>query len=469
MDDPQYSHLTSQFGHCSQELLNLLLTGQATTNVFDHTVDMSGLIIHGISQRPSIGYLSQLESLRYCTVGTYYKTPTYPIWVLGSQSHFTVLFSQDPDVVKESESESVLERCRRVFKGIDNGEENGFIQVSSLGKLLRGLDLEEKVGGESGVNLLAASLEVSGAGIILWDDFWRIAGRLMTGASLENVLQGTDGDSTNSVNAVMSGGGSTLGGDENMAFTESTISYGYETDLTANDEEMAKRLAAEYGTAPPNISSSDQTKTSATKSDEELARELQAQFDAEDNNRRNVENSSSLAPSLFGENIPLSEHTAIIPYTAENNASIVEQTAGKENSAPSTSSSSPPSTTTASATSLSAISENPPSVPSIQQTRHNIEFEKFGETFTLHHYNGLRGGILTSFKVTKLSAEDAVGASVALSQSSSNNAGGPQEYSQRNRSSGDLEDVVRTRWPSCVFNWGESENGGGKVGVSLID
>ena len=58
--------LTSNFGHCSQELINLLLTGQAVSNVFDHTLRPSGeLICRGIQTRPDIGYLSQLEAMRY--------------------------------------------------------------------------------------------------------------------------------------------------------------------------------------------------------------------------------------------------------------------------------------------------------------------------------------------------------------------------------------------------------------------
>ena len=327
MDDPSFSHLTSQFGHCSQELLNLLLTGQATTNVFDNTVNMSGLIIHGISQRPTIGYLSQLESLRYCTVGTFYKTPTYPVWVVGSQSHFTVLFSQNIEVIKETESESILERCRRVFKSIDGAEENGFIQVTSLGTLIKGLDLEEKVGGESGVNMLAASLEVSGAGIVLWDDFWRIAGRLMTGATLESVLQGGDDGGASSVNAVGSAGSAISESDLNL--TDSTVAMSYDIDAqTASDEEVARRLAAEFGSAPL-VSNTPQQK-----SDEELARELQAQFDAENSNN----GISDITPTsnLFGESISqANNHQSIVPYD-ENRFSILNSDNGKENDAPAT-------------------------------------------------------------------------------------------------------------------------------------
>ena len=38
-DDPLGTKLTAQFGHCSQELINLLLTGQAVSNVFNDTMN----------------------------------------------------------------------------------------------------------------------------------------------------------------------------------------------------------------------------------------------------------------------------------------------------------------------------------------------------------------------------------------------------------------------------------------------
>ena len=95
MDDPNTS-LTSNFGHSSQELMNLLLTGQAVSNVFDNSMKLSDdWTCHGIQSRSAIGYLSILESLRYCEVGGYYKSPTFPIWIVGSTSHFSVLFGDE--------------------------------------------------------------------------------------------------------------------------------------------------------------------------------------------------------------------------------------------------------------------------------------------------------------------------------------------------------------------------------------
>jgi hypothetical protein len=72
-----------------------------------------------------------------------------------------------------------------------------------------------------------------------------------------------------------------------------------------------------------------------------------------------------------------------------------------------------------------------------------LNFETFGNSFHLYHYNGLRGGSLTPFRVTRLTPEEAVGASVALTNSI--HPGGEK--------AGDLEDVIRTKWPSCIIDW----------------
>lgn len=87
------SLVIGQFGHCTQELMNLLLTGKATSNVFDGDMFIHEMKVKGILAQADVGYLTQLESYQYCQVGSYLKVPKYPIWVIGSTSHFTVLFS----------------------------------------------------------------------------------------------------------------------------------------------------------------------------------------------------------------------------------------------------------------------------------------------------------------------------------------------------------------------------------------
>lgn len=400
MDDDT-SKLTSQFGHCSQELINLLLTGQAVSNVFDNVMTPSGaLTCYGIQRRPAVGYLTQLESLRYCEVGGYYKNPCFPIWVVGSTSHFTVLFG-DASCLKESKSDALLEKCRRAFKEVD-GEDNGFVSRMDLHRVYEILELD--IGGEHAIQTLAATLEVSGADIILWDDFWKATSRLMTGASLESVLQGDD-DLPPLRQITEHGEGAAM---PSLANPET-------------DEEMAKRLAAEWGSAPsaaatPPVSPFSEYDEhlpvqTAGLSDEEYARKLQAQFDSwgagDDAASQGAIAADDLTTATLEEDEKMSD---AIVVAAPAPPHVVDLTGG---------------------TFTTTTSRSP-------------EFETFGETFSLYHYNGLRGGILTPFRVTRLTAEEAVGASIAM-----NATGRPGGAAL----GGDLEDVVRTKWPSCMINW----------------
>lgn len=50
------------------------------------------LELKGIESPSPIGFLTVLERLRYCEVGSYLKSPKFPIWVLGSETHLTGKF-----------------------------------------------------------------------------------------------------------------------------------------------------------------------------------------------------------------------------------------------------------------------------------------------------------------------------------------------------------------------------------------
>lgn len=63
MDDADVC-LTGEYGYCSQELVNLLLTGRATTNVFDGEQDCGGKMLKGVSAKSRIGLLTLLEWYR---------------------------------------------------------------------------------------------------------------------------------------------------------------------------------------------------------------------------------------------------------------------------------------------------------------------------------------------------------------------------------------------------------------------
>ena len=50
-----------------------------------------GLVLRGITARPPVGLLSELEALRYIEVGSRLKGPASPLWVVASQTHYSLL------------------------------------------------------------------------------------------------------------------------------------------------------------------------------------------------------------------------------------------------------------------------------------------------------------------------------------------------------------------------------------------
>ncbi|GAB9472837.1 hypothetical protein Gpo141_00010003 [Globisporangium polare] len=191
MDDLDAA-FTGQFGHCSQELLNFLLTGSAVSNVFDGSVPMgdTGLMLHGIPERSRIGYLTHLEALRYCQVGSYYKSPMYPVWVVGSTSHFSVCFALDPAISEESTSQMLFQRVQRVFKSFD-AMETGFMDIAVLAESLQQLGVAREIlSNEYWMARLLGRLEVAGAGIVLWDEYWKVISVLLHTGDFELALSG---------------------------------------------------------------------------------------------------------------------------------------------------------------------------------------------------------------------------------------------------------------------------------------
>lgn len=45
--------------------------------------------LRGLSQQSDVGFITLMEQLRYCTVGSFYKNPKNPVWVMGSETHLT--------------------------------------------------------------------------------------------------------------------------------------------------------------------------------------------------------------------------------------------------------------------------------------------------------------------------------------------------------------------------------------------
>lgn len=158
--DADESLIDPVHGHGSQSLINLLLTGSATQNVFDGTKDLCGLKLEGIHSQATVGFLSYLECLRYLEVGRHLKCPSWPVWVLGSETHLTVLFSRQMCLVQPPSSR---ELASEAFTALD-ADSSGFIPSDKLGQLMGKLDL---FCDEAYVEVMRAKLDPDTLGIIL--------------------------------------------------------------------------------------------------------------------------------------------------------------------------------------------------------------------------------------------------------------------------------------------------------------
>ncbi|KAI3993190.1 hypothetical protein MKX01_009933 [Papaver californicum] len=165
-DDPTLPLVTAPFGHASQEIVNLLLCGKAVANVFDGSMDLGGgMFLKGIPTNVEVGFLTLLESLNFCKVGQNLKSPKYPIWVIGSESHYTVLFALEASVQDENEQEERESQIRKAFDTQDQSGGGGFISEEGLHQVLRQMNItlpQEKL------NHLCCM------GFIVWSEFWQV-------------------------------------------------------------------------------------------------------------------------------------------------------------------------------------------------------------------------------------------------------------------------------------------------------
>ncbi|KAK8691887.1 hypothetical protein V6N13_075382 [Hibiscus sabdariffa] len=165
-DDPSFPLVTAPFGHASQEIVNLLLCGQAVPNVFDGRMDLGGgMFLKGVTANVEVGFLTLLESLNFCKVGQNLKCPKWPIWVVGSESHYTVLFALDTAVQDENELEGRESHIRKAFDAQDQSGGGGFISVEGFHQVL----------GETNILLPSEKLDsICSSGFIVWSEFWQV-------------------------------------------------------------------------------------------------------------------------------------------------------------------------------------------------------------------------------------------------------------------------------------------------------
>uniref|UniRef100_A0A182W5T3 Ubiquitin carboxyl-terminal hydrolase MINDY n=1 Tax=Anopheles minimus TaxID=112268 RepID=A0A182W5T3_9DIPT len=157
MSDPNESLIHDTYGCGSQALINLMLTGRAVPHYRNRK-------LKGINQQSDIGFITVMEQLQYCTVGFFYKNPKNPVWVMGSDTHLTVLFSHEKRLVSP---ETPGEVARRVFRQFDPDGSN-FIPSAVLQDVLCALEL---VSEPEYVELMRSRLDPENLGIILLNAF----------------------------------------------------------------------------------------------------------------------------------------------------------------------------------------------------------------------------------------------------------------------------------------------------------
>lgn len=134
-DDPK-SRLMGAHSYCTQEMVNLLLCGVAVSNVHNNTIflgdpeeDADCVRLRGLHKQNHIGFLSLFEHYGNFEVGTYYKTPQVPIWVVCSESHFSVIFCINRELVSNWKAERRFDLF--YYDGLANQEEEICLTVDT--------------------------------------------------------------------------------------------------------------------------------------------------------------------------------------------------------------------------------------------------------------------------------------------------------------------------------------------------
>lgn len=169
--------LVGMFGHCSQELVNLFITGKAVSNVFDGIKILNdngggnteSLSLKGINKKSLLGYLTEHEALQYCKVGLNYKYPLYPIWIIVNKNHYKCSFSFNFTECILTASQEFTQVIQKAFEKFDT-DNSGFIFDNQLENFLNEINLKDYI---------FEVQKLSENGIILWSDLKRSILNLM--------------------------------------------------------------------------------------------------------------------------------------------------------------------------------------------------------------------------------------------------------------------------------------------------
>ncbi|XP_021564132.1 probable ubiquitin carboxyl-terminal hydrolase MINDY-4 [Carlito syrichta] len=141
--DVPTNFLIGRHGYCTQELVNLLLTGRAVSNVFNDVLELDSgngniTVLKGIFSRSDIGFLSLFEHYNVCQVGCFLKTPRFPIWVVCSESHFSVLFSLKLELLRDLRTQKLFDLY--YYDGLANQQEQIRLTIDTTRTILDNRD-----------------------------------------------------------------------------------------------------------------------------------------------------------------------------------------------------------------------------------------------------------------------------------------------------------------------------------------
>ena len=75
----------------------------ARSNVHNGEKDLGdNFILKGVEKRSDVGFLTYFEYFGYFKVGEYLKTPRVPVWIVCSESHYSVIFSVDSNNINKT-------------------------------------------------------------------------------------------------------------------------------------------------------------------------------------------------------------------------------------------------------------------------------------------------------------------------------------------------------------------------------
>ncbi|ETV98157.1 hypothetical protein H310_08892 [Aphanomyces invadans] len=123
--------------YCTQEMVNLLLVGYACSNVFDGAKDLGGdggstsMVLRGVQKRSVVGFLTLFEAYDYMVVGDHFKSPMDCIWVVCSESHYSVLFADPASTVGHASSSVPFDLF--YYDGLANQDEVIRLTIQPLG------------------------------------------------------------------------------------------------------------------------------------------------------------------------------------------------------------------------------------------------------------------------------------------------------------------------------------------------